>query len=133
MDYDEAGNEYTEITLKDVIDNENHIAANGPVTVDGKVDLNKVKEKLNGTGKTWYDYSKQIWPNIVTRNNSKEAYFVWIPRYEYMLGTTNERSRVLLIPKTKVTADSGYVIPEAFKWNGTAISGYWISKYQLGT
>lgn len=81
----------------------------------------------------WYDYDNQIWANIVVRNNEKEAYFVWIPRYEYMLDSTNERSRVILIPKSKTTADSGYQISEAFIWNGTQISGYWMSKYQLGT
>lgn len=81
----------------------------------------------------WYDYDNQIWANIVVRNNEKEAYFVWIPRYEYKLDSTNERSRVILIPKSKTTADSGYQIPEAFIWNGTQISGYWMSKYQLGT
>ena len=81
----------------------------------------------------WYNYDNQMWANIVVRNNEQEAYYVWIPRYQYKLDSANERSTAVFIPKEKVVADSGYVIPEAFTWNGTAISGYWMSKYQLGT
>ena len=92
--------------------------------MSGQIDLSKIKG-------TWYDYSKQIWANIVTKNNSKTAYFVWIPRYEYIANSTEQRISAILIPKSKTTADTGYQIPEAFKWNNTNISGFWVSKYEL--
>ena len=125
--YDNSGNTDETQTLRDVLKDGANINSSGAL-VSGEIDLTKIKE-----GQIWYNYSKQIWPNIVTRNNQKEAYFVWVPRYEYMLDTTNQRSRVTLIPKSKTTADSGYTIPEAFTWDGSPISGYWISKYQLGS
>ena len=125
--YDNSGNTDETQTLRDVLKDGANINSSGAL-VSGEIDLTKIKE-----GQIWYNYSKQIWPNIVTRNNQKEAYFVWVPRYEYMLDTTNQRSRVTLIPKSKTTADSGYTIPEAFTWDGSLISGYWISKYQLGS
>ena len=125
--YDNSGNTDETQTLRDVLKDGANINSSGAL-VSGEIDLTKIKE-----GQIWYNYSKQIWPNIVTRNNQKEAYFVWVPRYEYMLDTTIQRSRVTLIPKSKTTADSGYTIPEAFTWDGSLISGYWISKYQLGS
>ena len=69
--------------------------------------------------------------NIVTKADDKVSYYVWIPIYEYALNSVTQRSYVILIPKEKVAADAGYAIPDAFTWNNTPISGYWISKYKL--
>lgn len=124
--YDEAGNANETQTLRDVLKDDANINSNGAL-ISGSVDLSKIAQ-----GRIWYNYAKQIWPNIVTRNNNQEAYFVWIPRYEYLLDEINQRSRVILIPKTKTSADSGYIIPEAFTWNGRQLAGYWMSKYELG-
>lgn len=82
----------------------------------------------------WYDYGIQNWANIVTRNNGLETYFVWIPRYQYALDPTSQRTYVKFIKGTGQETDSGYQIPEAFSWgdnNEVQLSGYWISKYQL--
>ncbi len=88
----------------------------------------------------WYDYDNQQWANVVVRENGLENYYVWIPKYEYSLNTTHEKTNIQFIEKDKVTADVGYTIPEAFTWEKTAedgtdekvpLSGFWIAKYKL--
>lgn len=65
---------------------------------------------------------------------------MWIPRYQYKLNQTSQKSDVKFLNGTDNNADDGYQIPEAFWWdkndNGTEddgeqLTGYWISKYQL--
>ena len=93
------------------------------------------------TPEKWYDYSNQNWANIVTTANGTETYFVWIPRYEYKilsdrtnLSTANRRIDVTFIPTsvTNSNCSNGYEVPEAFTFDGQELSGYWITKYQLG-
>lgn len=110
--YDESGNEDTSQTLASVLG------------TDGQVDLSKVQG-------VWYDYANQKWANVVTRNNGVEAYFVWIPRYEYHAYSYEQITDVYFIGTEQETPTNGYIIPEAFTWNGTQISGYWIGKYQI--
>ena len=81
----------------------------------------------------WYDYSIRNWANIVTRNNGLESYFTWIPRYQYALDTTSQRSYVKFIKGTSTQTDANYSIPEAFTFDGKELTGYWMSKYQLST
>ena len=84
----------------------------------------------------WYNYSYSKWANIVTRNNGLESYYVWIPRYQYILDSTSQRSDIQFIMGTSTETKEGYKIPEAFTWgdNGEKqLSGYWMSKYQLST
>ena len=87
----------------------------------------------------WYSYSEQKWANVVVRENGKENYFVWIPRYEYRLAD-NEKTSVKFIGTEQTEADPGYKIPEAFTWKMTnedetettvQLSGFWASKYKL--
>ncbi len=80
----------------------------------------------------WYEYGSSIWANIVTRNNNGETYYVWIPRYQFKLDQTNERSTIRFIQGTGTQTEAGYQIPEAFTFNGEELTGYWISKYTLG-
>ena len=89
----------------------------------------------------WYNYATANWANIVTRNNGTETYFVWIPRYAYKLNNINERSAVKFLKGTSSDIDEDYQIPEAFWWDnngngekdkGEQLTGYWMSKYQLG-
>ena len=96
-----------------------------------------IKEKAP---KEWYDYSNQNWANIVTTANGTTTYFTWIPRYEYKilsdranLDTSNRRIDVTFIGTniTNSNCANGYKVPEAFTFNGTELSGYWITKYQL--
>ena len=42
----------------------------------------------------WYDYKEKEWANIVTVNGTASAFWVWIPRYEYKLDSTNQKSDI---------------------------------------
>ena len=106
--WDEDGNEHNEI----------------PISMDPPED--------------WYNYSYSQWANIVTRNNGLEIYYVWIPRYQYSLDQTSQRSNVRFIQGTGTDTYAGYSIPEAFTWINQAgetvqLTGYWLTKYQLST
>ena len=79
----------------------------------------------------WYNYTYAKWANIVTRNNGVETYFVGIPRYEYKLNSTSQRSSIKFILGTGTDTTEGYQIPEAFTFGGQELTGYWISKYEL--
>lgn len=107
----------------------------------------------------WYDYKNKIWANILTASEEltvaekaditiattkNVAYWVWIPRYEYRIIDTKRDSdyiegdsifefvsiNFIGTNVTKPTID-GYIIPETFTWNGKALSGYWVSKYEV--
>ena len=80
----------------------------------------------------WYEYGENRWANIVTRNNGLETYYVWIPRYSFILDQKNQRSIIKFLSGTSTTVDSGYKIPEAFTFNGQELTGYWAMKYTLG-
>ncbi len=82
----------------------------------------------------WYNYSYSQWANIVTRNDGLESYYVWIPRYQYSLDQTSQRSDVQFIKGTGTDTMAGYKIPEAFTWGNDGekqLTGYWLAKYQL--
>lgn len=79
----------------------------------------------------WYDYNNNKWANIVTSNNGKEAYFVWIPRYEYKPKDRFSQVQIRFITKDVTTPTTGWKIPDAFTWDGSPISGYWVSKYEI--
>ena len=94
----------------------------------------------NPAPNNWYDYTSAYWANIVTRNNGSETYLVWIPRYEFQINSTNQRTYVNFIRGTGTETTAGYSIPEAFWWDKDGdgvreedeeLTGYWISKYQL--
>ena len=80
----------------------------------------------------WYDYGDSRWVNIVTRNDELETYYTWIPRYEFKLDYTAERSNVNFIEGTSKQTTDGYQIPEAFTFNGQELTGYWAMKYTAG-
>ena len=79
----------------------------------------------------WYDYTTANWANIVTRNNGVESYWVWIPRYQFQVNATTQRTLVRFIKGTSTETESGYAIPEAFTFAGQELTGYWIAKYQI--
>ena len=82
----------------------------------------------------WYDYKNNKWANIVTSNEGKEAYWVWIPRYEYKPKSAFQQVQIRFITKTQTTPTStadGWKIPDAFSWDGKPIAGYWVSKYEI--
>ena len=79
----------------------------------------------------WYEYGESRWANIVTRNNGLETYYTWIPRYEFILDQTNQRSTVKFLTGT-ADAETGYQLPEAFTFDGKQLTGYWAMKYTAG-
>ena len=87
----------------------------------------------------WYDYENKKWANIVTKGKDKDGnelvtYWTYIPRYEYDVeGAYNDAkiSETRFIPTTQTTADSGFVIPESFTFNGQQLAGFWVSKYEV--
>ena len=106
----------------------------------------KIKNDGSNSPEGWYDYVESKWANIVVtdgeiKNGKIEgakstSYFVWIPRYQYKLDTTNQKTDVKFINGTGGATESGYVVPEAFSWgdsNQVQLKGYWMSKYQLST
>ena len=128
--YNDDGTENATQTLQEVLAEGAQINEDKTL-LSGKIDLNKI----NGT---WYDYTKQVWANIVTQNDGYTNYFTWVPRYAYSLDTKNEKVNAILIPRTITQEDLGdkYTIPEAFTWldddeNKVQLAGFWIGKYKL--
>ena len=103
------------------------------VTYDGNEKEHSTTPISQPMPQYWYEYGESKWANIVTRNNGLETYYVWIPRYEFMLDQTNQRSTVKFLSGTNNQPDSGYQIPEAFTFNGQELTGYWAMKYTAGT
>ena len=90
----------------------------------------------------WYEYGESRWANIVTRNNGLETYYTWIPRYQFTLDQTNQRSTVKFISGITTQTDDGYQIPDAFWFDknengvqdeGEQLTGYWAMKYTAGS
>ncbi|MCI9177526.1 MAG: hypothetical protein HFJ28_02885 [Clostridia bacterium] len=88
----------------------------------------------------WYNYGKKKWANIVVTDGtvtngsitgaSKTTYFVWIPRYQFKLNQTTQRSTVEFISGTGTAVnDSSWQIPEAFTFGDQQLTGYWAMKY----
>ena len=102
------------------------------VTYDSNGQEHSTIPITEGVPNDWYEYGESRWANIVTRNNELETYYVWIPRYEFQLDQTNQRSIVKFITGTSKEKDAGYQIPEAFTFNGQEITGYWAMKYTAG-
>ncbi len=112
-------------------------------------------DKNNETGENqWYDYNSQMWANAASvtpdyRNVSVgtpipeekiNAYFVWIPRYEYdyvniqnYAGGTAElpgEIKVNFIKKDKTSPSSNYKIHPAFTFGSTQLAGIWVGKFE---
>ena len=99
-------------TKTDTLDSSKLVAANAP--------------------ENWYDYTKKRWANVATRTeDGKMSYWTWVPRYEYKVDESSDSTDIIFIPSSKTSADSGYTIPEAFTWDGKALDGYWVAKYEV--
>lgn len=68
-----------------------------------------------------------------TRNNELETYYTWIPRYEFRLDQVAQRASINFKEGTDNNVTAGYQIPEAFTFNGKQITGYWSTKYTVGS
>ena len=89
--------------------------------------------------KNWYNYDNGKWANIKTTNNGLEAYWVWIPRYEYVVPTSETATEidVKFIPITQKEADEGYTIHPAFTNDGNGgfgdLEGIWVAKFEASS
>ena len=98
----------------------------------------KIKNDGSNMPSNWYDYSSSRWANIVVKEGSMTMYYTWIPRYEFRANSSQyqqpaaARTEVRFLSGTSKDTDIGYQIPEAFKFNGQDLTGYWAMKYTLG-
>ncbi len=108
----------------------------------------KSEYEINDNQKTepldWYDYENGKWANIKTTNKVSEteileAYWVWIPRFEYIVptSTTATQIEVKFINKEKITPDENYIIHPAFTNEGNGgfgeLDGIWVAKFQASS
>jgi len=90
----------------------------------------------------WYNYANNQWANAKTSDGS---YWVWIPRYEYKIDSSNVGTDytkagtidVNFISTLTTTASTGYTIHPAFTtdianggWS-SQLSGIWVAKYEM--
>ena len=98
----------------------------------------------------WYDYENGKWANIKTTNSGLEAYWVWIPRYEYIVPTSTTETEIEVrfigtdkkegaIGYTKqsdgtIQSNDGYTIHPAFTNAGNGgfgeLDGIWVAKFE---
>ena len=111
------------------------------VTYDGNDNEHSTIPVTEDAPADWYDYGDSKWANIVTRNNGLETYYTWIPRYEFKLDQTAQRSNINFIEGTSKETSNGYQIPDAFWFDkngngvqddGEQLTGYWAMKYTAG-
>ncbi len=151
---------------------------NAPIPDDGLIPIvfdtsdGTVIKTVSSTDSSWYDYSRQEWANAVlvkesgtqTRTYYKNnpgvsidesdilAYYVWIPRYSYMIWTTTgtsasgqEQTIVIQFENTDSistgTQVGEYITHPAFWWDnnsngvrdsGEELSGIWVGKFETG-
>lgn len=83
----------------------------------------------------WYDYGNKKWANIITTTSQGVSYWTWIPRYQYAVGSDGKlasgANNIMFIDTTKTTPDSGYIIPDSFTFEGKALPGIWVAKYEI--
>ena len=127
-------------------------------------DLNEAETEyvLNDTQTTqpdnWYNYENGKWANIKTTNKvsdteTLEAYWVWIPRYEYIVptSTTATEIQVRFIGTDKkegtegytkqtdgtIKSSDGYTIHPAFTNEGNGgfgeLDGIWVGKFEASS
>jgi len=88
----------------------------------------------------WYNYSNKVWANIKTTGEGINSYWVWIPRFAYMLdnGTASvilvdEDNKPLDTEKYGDTLPEEYTIHEAFNQeteeDKEPLKGLWFAKY----
>lgn len=158
-------------------DNDEVIASssspNEPLLIDGMIPVvyNFIldewqKADSSNTNNSWYNYEEKYWANAVMVKSDKRdtymnasvgvnvaeddilAYYVWIPRYRYVLFNVNSTSGPeeiqIEFQKTTDEISSGssnleYLTHPAFWWDsdsdgvredGEEISGFWIGKFE---
>ena len=109
-----------------------------------EVKLADANLKTINNDKRWYDYKNKIWANIKTTANGVECWWVWQPRYAYVLANGEKETEVIFVdvnnkPYDKenygdekidnVSVHPGFTVTGA---NGRTkqLKGIWMSKYE---
>jgi type IV pilus assembly protein PilA len=124
-----------------------------PVYYDEIASLWKKADATNNDY-NWYDYSNQKWANAVTVTTSSRStyqsdpvgttileadvltYFVWIPRYKYLIpvGSGAREIKVMFetqyTPKSRGNAVSSYYTHPAFTFGTKELNGIWVGKFE---
>ncbi|MEG2322672.1 MAG: prepilin-type N-terminal cleavage/methylation domain-containing protein, partial [Bacilli bacterium] len=135
--YDEACkiNKYVEADLN----------GNDPVLDNGLIPVMYKDNKwvVAGPSDTWYNYTSKQWANAIIVNANKKAeyiagkpvveadvlaYMVWVPRYEYKVGTKEQAIDIKFT--TSPTATSGYIMHPAFTFDNKQQKGLWVGKFE---
>ena len=151
------------------------IEPNAPVLDDGLIPIvfdtsnGTVVKTVSSSDTSWYDYSRQEWanavlvkesgtqtrayykanPNVSIDESDILAYYVWIPRYSYMIWTTGtsakgrEQTIEIKFESTDIistgTQVGEYITHPAFWWDnnsngvrdsGEELSGIWVGKFE---
>ena len=153
----------------------NEVEANAPDLADGMIPIKYnyvidewVKADVTNTNNDWYDYYNKMWANavMVTSDTREEymnadigttvsnddilAYYVWIPRYKYVLFNVHSESispREIQIEFQKETdtiyngtQNGEYLTHPAFWWDnnsdgirdeGEELAGIWVGKFKM--
>lgn len=124
-----------------------------PVRWNGTTWVKADSNNFQGVNK-WYDYDSKIWANAVTVTGATRAtyqsaalgtevlmndiltFFVWIPRYKYLISAGAGPKEITIVFESKITAKSlgdavtTYLTHPSFTFNGTELSGIWASKFE---
>ena len=154
---------------------DSNIELNAPVLDDGLIPIvfdtsdGTVIKTVSSTDSSWYDYSSQEWANAVlvktsgteTRAYYKAnpgvsvdesdilAYYVWIPRYSYMIweagtsaNSSNQTIDIQFESTSTISTGTGvgeYITHPAFWWDndsdgvreeGEELAGIWVGKFE---
>lgn len=125
-----------------------------------QIDISHAISEKYGSPDGWYNYLDKKWANILTNNNGVMTYWVWVPRFAYdsnsgVLNSSIDWNEVSLDSETGApnfsfdpevniefvdvnnkdkdgnSLSSNYVVPDAFTFDGKALTGFWMSKYQV--
>lgn len=113
-----------------------------PVTFNNDGSITELSENDYSN---WYDYSNKKWANAITKDQNENitGYWVWIPRYEYIVNSSTQSFTVKFIPVEQTVEDSGYDhIHPSFRdgsqthyMNGewdSELPGFWVAKFPAG-
>ena len=138
---DSKGNQLTEAEkiVENIVDKSGVSIPKIPVGVEVKfVDWDESGNEIEASELT-YDYTNGKWANIKTVSNGLEAYWVWIPRFEYKIPSGDidkmnpPQIDIKFINKDKKIPDLGYTIHKAFEFNGQQLDGIWVAKFEANS
>ncbi len=108
-----------------------------PVYHNGSTWVDLTSSSTADEWNNWYSYdtTNKKWANARTADGSM---WVWIPRYEYKINTSNKTIDVNFLQGTSTATTAGYTLHPAFGtdlnnggWDKD-ISGFWVAKYPAG-